>query len=118
MGDEMQLVRLVQNLIGNAIKFRTREERPVIRISAVRRGDEWVFGVHDNGIGIGAQYYERIFVIFQRLHTAEEYPGTGMGLALCKKIVEQHGGRMWVESGQGRGSSFYFSLPFREERSE
>jgi PAS domain S-box-containing protein len=110
-GDGTQLVQLFQNLIGNALKFRKKDVPPVIRISAERGEHEWTFGVHDNGIGIEPRFYERIFVIFQRLHTREEYSGTGIGLSICKRIVERHGGRMWVESKPGEGSSFYFTLP-------
>ena len=108
-GDEVQLMQLFQNLIANAVKFRG-EERPRVRVEARRRGREWLFSVTDNGIGIGEEYRERIFVIFQRLHGREEYSGTGIGLALCKKIVERHGGKIWVESEPGRGSTFYFTL--------
>ena len=110
-GDNAQLVQLLQNLIGNAIKFRKKEEQPRIRVSAKKKGTDWVFGVHDNGIGIEPVYFDRIFIIFRRLHATEEYPGTGIGLALCKKIVERHGGHIWVESIPGEGSSFYFTLP-------
>jgi PAS domain S-box-containing protein len=110
--DIAQLGQLFQNLIGNAIKFRG-EKVPRIHVSAERRTDDWLFSVRDNGIGIDPQYAERIFLVFQRLHTKEEYPGTGMGLAICKNIVERHGGRIWVESKLGEGATFYFTLPLR-----
>ncbi|MGZ3458437.1 MAG: sensor histidine kinase, partial [Archangium sp.] len=108
-GDETQLTQLLQNLLGNAVKFRG-ERPPRIRVSATREGDSVTVAVEDNGIGIEAQYYERIFAIFQRLHGKEEYPGTGIGLSICKKIVERHGGRIWVESTPGQGSTFRFTL--------
>jgi PAS domain S-box-containing protein len=108
--DSGQLTQLFQNLIGNAIKFR-RLEPPRIHVSAERRAKEWVFSVRDNGIGIEPQHLERIFVIFQRLHTAAEFPGTGLGLAISKKIAERHGGHLWVTSEPGAGSVFYFSIP-------
>jgi PAS domain S-box-containing protein len=108
-GDLSQLSLLFQNLIGNAMKFITGKA-PHIRINARREGNEWVISVSDNGIGIEPQYFDRIFVIFQRLHTRTEYPGTGMGLALCKRIVERHGGRIWVESTLGQGTTFNFTL--------
>jgi signal transduction histidine kinase len=109
-----QLVQLFVNLLGNALKFR-REQAPVIQVEAVALGSDWRFAVHDNGIGIDPQYAERIFAPFERLHSQNEYPGTGIGLAICKKIVEGHGGRIWVESVPGKGATFYFSLPGNKE---
>ena len=117
MGDEGQLVRLFQNLIGNAIKFR-REETPQVYISALRRNNIITFTVKDNGIGIDPQHSQSIFEIFRRLHTREEYPGTGMGLAICKKIVERHGGHISVQSQPGQGSTFYFSVDMAGVKSE
>jgi PAS domain S-box-containing protein len=108
--DPQQLVQLFQNLLENALKYRG-PERPVIVVSAARDGDFWRFSVADNGIGIDRQYFERIFVLFQRLHPRNKYPGTGIGLSLCKKIVERHGGRIWVDSEHSRGATFHFTLP-------
>ena len=111
--DEVQLGQLLQNLMGNALKFRSASV-PRIHIGVAESALEYTFEVRDNGIGIEPQYYERIFMVFQRLHNKGEYPGTGIGLAICKKVVERHGGRIWVESRAGAGSSFYFTL--RKER--
>lgn len=111
VADSTQLMQLFQNLMGNAIKFRQLAQPPRIHISVERTEESWKFGVHDNGIGIDPQFSDRIFVIFQRLHTRDEYPGSGMGLAICKKIVECHRGQIWVESELGQGATFYFTLP-------
>ena len=111
-GDEVQLGQLLQNLIGNALKFRS-DSVPRIHLGVTDSPHEWTIEVRDNGIGLEPQYYERIFMVFQRLHNKGEYPGTGIGLAICKKVVERHGGRIWVESRPGDGSSFYFTLPKR-----
>jgi two-component system, chemotaxis family, sensor kinase Cph1 len=109
-GDPEQILRLFENLIGNAIKYRGKNI-PEIRISASHREDAWVFSIEDNGIGIDSRYHIRIFDMFQRLHSASEYEGSGVGLAACRKIVQRHNGQIWVESQAGRGATFYFSIP-------
>jgi chemotaxis family two-component system sensor kinase Cph1 len=110
MADGTQLMQLFLNLVGNAIKFRS-DKPPEIHIGVERQEDNWLFSVRDNGIGLDPKFSDRIFIIFQRLHTRDEYPGTGMGLAICKKIIECHRGRIWVESQLGQGATFYFTIP-------
>jgi PAS domain S-box-containing protein len=110
MGDTFQLVGLFENLLDNALKFKSLERLPEIAISAEEKGDKYIFQIKDNGIGIDNKFHKRIFAIFQRLHTQGEYEGTGIGLAVCKKIVERHGGEIWVESEPAKGSTFYFSI--------
>ena len=117
VADSMQLTQIFQNLIGNAIKFHS-QDLPCVHISATDEHDEWTFSVHDNGIGIDPKNIERIFLIFQRLHTREEYPGAGIGLAICKRIVERHGGRFWASSEPGKGTAFCFTIPKRVSSTE
>jgi light-regulated signal transduction histidine kinase (bacteriophytochrome) len=109
--DKTPITQLLQNLISNAIKYRNQFSAPIIKVSASERDSDWIFVVEDNGIGIDSKFYEKIFVIFQRLHNKDEYSGTGIGLAICKKIVERFNGKIWVESTPGIGSKFYFSIP-------
>jgi signal transduction histidine kinase len=115
MANRSELLQLFQNLIGNAIKFRSSAP-PEIRISAEDKTGEWIMSVADNGIGIAPEHAETVFVIFRRLHTHEEYPGSGIGLAICKRIVEEQGGHIWVESQPGKGAKFNFILPMKRER--
>jgi light-regulated signal transduction histidine kinase (bacteriophytochrome) len=109
-GDEPQLIQLIQNLFQNAIKFKSNEN-PKIHVSCAREEKGWLFSIKDNGIGIDEQYYESIFMIFQRVHPKDAYEGTGVGLSVCKRIVERHHGHIWVESELGKGSTFYFTIP-------
>ncbi len=111
VADESQISRLFQNLIQNAIKFRRKGVTPLIKISLREIGKYHEFCINDNGIGIEEQYFDRIFAIFKRLHSQDEYPGTGIGLSLCKRIVERHEGKIWIESQSGKGSSFFFTIP-------
>lgn len=113
LGDQSQLVQLLQNLIENGLKYQS-DEPPRIHVSATQTAGEWVVSVCDNGIGIEPEYQQRIFEIFRRLHTQPEYPGTGIGLAVCRKVIERHGGKIWVESEPGQGSTFYFTLPVQK----
>jgi signal transduction histidine kinase len=110
MGDDIQLGQVFHNLLGNAIKYRDGKP-PQVQVSCKKEQEEWVFSVKDNGIGIDPQYGEKIFQIFQRLHTRDQYSGSGIGLSLCKRIVERHGGKIWVESELGKGATFYFTMP-------
>ncbi len=113
LADDSQLLQVFQNLIQNAIKFR-RDDSPQIHVSAVKDKKEWIFSIKDNGIGIESRHLDRIFVIFQRLHKRSEYEGAGMGLAIVKKVVERHGGRVWAESEPGVGTTVCFALPAKD----
>ena len=117
VGDETQLFQLFQNLIGNAIKFHGAE-KPVVKIASKQQDSTWIFSVQDNGIGIDPQFFDRVFIIFQRLHERGAYQGTGIGLSISKKIVERHGGKIWIESEPDKGTTFYFSLPDNPEPKE
>ncbi|HEX6882491.1 MAG TPA: ATP-binding protein, partial [Planctomycetota bacterium] len=116
MGDEFQVAQVFQNLVGNAVKFRRKDVDPVVHVDCELRDGEWLLSVRDNGIGLDPTYAQRIFEVFQRLHGREEYAGTGIGLSLCKKIVERHGGEIWCESSPGAGSTFFFTLPVAPSR--
>ena len=109
-GSASLLMHCFENLISNAIKFRA-ERKPLIQIGCKSQNNHWIFSVKDNGIGIKKEFWEKIFIIFQRLHNRDQYPGTGIGLAICKKIVETHGGRIWIDSIPGEGTTFYFTFP-------
>jgi len=115
LADTTELTQLLQNLIGNAIKFHGPQP-PVVHVEVSRQAGYWQFAVRDNGIGIEPEYFEKVFVIFQRLHSRTDYPGTGLGLAICKKIIDRAGGRIWIESTPGQGTTFFFTLPVNKEK--
>jgi chemotaxis family two-component system sensor kinase Cph1 len=115
IADESQMTQVMQNLIGNAIKFHG-SDLPIVHVSSSLGEKEWIFSVKDNGIGLDIANAEKIFLMFQRLHGREEYPGTGIGLAIVKKIVDRHGGRVWVESRPGKGATFFFTIPIGDEK--
>ena len=114
--DRGQMVRLFQNLIGNAVKYRKQDQAPRVHISAELSATDWIISVRDNGIGFEPEYASAIFAPFKRLHTAEEYPGTGVGLAICRRIVQAQGGRIWAESELGKGTTFFFTLPVESKQ--
>ena len=109
--DEMQILQVFQNLIENAIKFKKKAELPKIHITCSRQHNMYQFSIADNGIGIEMQYHDRVFIVFQRLHSTKDYPGTGIGLSICKRIIERHGGTIWFESEVNEGTTFYFTIP-------
>jgi light-regulated signal transduction histidine kinase (bacteriophytochrome) len=111
--DRTQLAQLFQNLIGNAIKYRSPDRRPEIHVSVHRENGSWQFDVRDNGIGFEQQYEKKMFLIFQRLHSRGKYPGTGIGLAICKRIVDRHGGEIWAVGDPGNGATFSFTIPMQ-----
>ena len=113
--DSSQLVQLFQNLIGNALKFKG-EQRPRVEVRAERDGSYWLFSVRDNGVGFDQKYADRVFGVFKRLHRNRDIPGTGIGLAICQRIIDRHGGRIWAESTPGKGATFYFTLPAVSEQ--
>jgi signal transduction histidine kinase len=115
MADDNQMAALLQNLVSNGLKFHG-EERPIVHVSCRPDGDHWCFAVSDNGIGIDPRHQGQVFQLFKRLHGGEQYPGTGIGLAIAKKIVERHGGRIWLESEIGKGTTFFFTIPKRDLR--
>ncbi|HEY3249721.1 MAG TPA: ATP-binding protein, partial [Ignavibacteria bacterium] len=114
-GNYIQITQLFQNLIANAIKYQG-ESTPSIEIFAEKKDNMWKFGVKDNGIGIEQWFSERIFIVFQKLHDHRKYPGSGIGLALCKRVVEKHGGKIWFESEVGKGTTFFFTFPVMESK--
>ena len=114
-GDAVQLTQVVQNLVGNALKFRRQDVQTRIEIDAQEKDGQWLLSVKDNGIGFDMAHKDRVFTMFKRLHTRSVYPGTGIGLTVCKKIIERHGGKIWAESQLGEGTTFFFSLPAIED---
>lgn len=117
-GNKTQLQQLFQNLITNGLKYQTADNKPSVHISVNDQGDYWQFAVKDNGIGIDPRYQKQIFDVFKRLHGRSEYSGSGIGLAICRKVIERHGGSIWVESELGRGATFYFTLLKRHQSDE
>jgi light-regulated signal transduction histidine kinase (bacteriophytochrome) len=113
--DKTQFLQLFQNFISNAIKFR-RDVPPIIHIGVEEQSNQWLFSIKDNGIGIESKYFDRLYNIFYRLHTKDEYPGTGIGLPICKKIVQRYGGKIWVESELGKGTTFFFTIPIKKKQ--